>query len=69
MKDNLIIPVLALTGLLQVAALVYANPNVASRELLTLRDGRPPSTAKVDTGAIACSALEAADGLGYPSHC
>jgi hypothetical protein len=48
MKDNLIIPVLALAGLLQVAAVAYAYPHVASKELLRLHDGSTQITVGQD---------------------
>jgi hypothetical protein len=68
MKDNLIIPALALSGLLQVAAVAYANPDVASKELLKLHDGGTLSTFQDRTGPSACRPSDAADVLGDRSH-
>jgi predicted lipoprotein with Yx(FWY)xxD motif len=56
MKDNLIIPALALAGLLQVATVACANPTVESNGLLTARDGRTLYTFDKDSvGKSACT--------------
>lgn len=72
MKDNMIIPVLALAGLLQVATVACANPTVESNGLLTARDGRTLYTFDKDSAGKsvcneACSVAWPAFAVADPS--